>query len=70
MKLFPPLVQLHTTKDLDSTIIQPPLKLQQILQFVLVSRHLFFPLVHFSVLLQEEKKKKSWKETAFLVPTI
>lgn len=30
----------------------------------------FFPFVHFSVLLQERKKKKSWMEMAFLVPTI
>lgn len=39
---FSPLTQLHTTKDLDSALIQQPPKLQQILKFVLVSRHLFF----------------------------
>lgn len=54
----PPLVQLHTTEDLDGALIQPSSKLQQILQFVLVSRHLFFPLVHFLVLLQEGEKKE------------
>lgn len=62
MKLFPP-AQLHTTKDLDGTIIQPPLKLQRISQFVLVSRHLFFsPSYIFQCCCRSEKKKKvGWK---------
>lgn len=42
LSYFSPLSQLHTTKDLDSALIQQPPKLQQILKFVLVSRHLFF----------------------------
>lgn len=44
--------QLHTNKD-----IQPPLKLQQILQFVLASRHFFPPSSAFLVLLEDEKKR-------------
>lgn len=66
LSYFSPLSQLHTTKDLDSALIQQPPKLQQILKFVLVSRHLFFT----SQCCWGRKKKRSWKEMAFLVPTI